>query len=484
MQEVEILDLPGEPEADDGPPPRRRGRWIALGAVAAVVAVLLVGQSVLDARERAAIAALADVPGVVRPVDDHLRVMRTIPSDAGAALWGLGGSAVPGPDGSVSYSWLDPTTGATLWSAPLLGPTPALADVEHVSGLTTCEPEMETGATDARSATRIVCLVTDGGIEYSDEGAPKLLPAKKTHLVVLATADGGVLGDWPIDTPAATMAVLPGLAAITSTRDGATAVTGYDIDTGEQRWRTMLEDSAPSDQWAGAWISRTDDELVVQVREDRQAMLTADGRVLRNLTSAQGSSFQGWVTDDATGRLMVLAQASDGTSTVTVVAPGSDPTQDRVLDGQHVTFGVDDGSLPGLVLTTDGKVRAWDLRTGKALWSSDVAMFADQAMVLRGRVFVGTGDAVSALDGRTGETLWTQKSESSRYLVALFTDGTHVLASLAAGGDLPSVLTAYVPSSGEQAFQAALPPGIEQATVFNHQLVGYDSGTGDYAILG
>ncbi|RHA43522.1 outer membrane protein assembly factor BamB family protein [Cellulomonas rhizosphaerae] len=483
MQEVEILDLLSEPELDEGPPPRRTGRWVALGAVAAVVAVLLVGQSVLDARERAAIAALADVPGVVGTVDEHLQVMRTIPSDAGAALWGLGGSAVPGSDGSVSYSWLDPTTGATLWNAPLLGPTPALADVEHVSGLTTCDPEVATGATDARAATRIVCLVTDGGVEYSDEGAPKLLPAKATRLVVLGTKDGGVLGDWPIDTAAASLAVLPGLAVLTSTHDGATAATAYDIGTGEQRWRTVLKDSRPSDQWVSAWISRTDDRLVVQVRDNRQMVVSADGRVLRDLTSAQGSTFQGWASDDSAGRLMVLAQASDGTSTMTVVAPGSDPSQDRVLDGQHVTFGVDDGSVPGLVLTTDGKIRAWDVRSGKALWSSDVAMFADQAMVLRGRVFVGTGDAVSALDGRTGETLWTQKSESSRYLVSLFTDGTHVLASVAAGGELPSVIVAYVPSSGEKVFQAVLPSGIEQATVFNHQLVGYDSGTGDYAIL-
>ena len=451
--------------------------------MAALVAVLLVGQSVLDARERAAIAALADVTGVVGPVDEDVQVLRTIPSSAGAAVWGTGGSVTPGADGSVSYDWLDPDTGATVWTTPLLGPTPALVDVEHVSGLTTCDPEVATGETDVRHASRIVCLVTDGGVEYGDEGQPKLLPAKTTRLVVLATTDGSVLGDWPIDA-AASIAVLPGLAVVTSANGDATVVTAYDVGTGERRWRTRLDDSRPSEQWVSAWVARAEDQVLVQVRESRQTIMSADGRVVRDLTSEQGSSFQGWYTDDSTGQLMFPSQAADGTSTLTVVAADGDPSKDRVLQGQPVPLGVDDGSVPGLVLTTDGSVRAWDARTGKALWSSDVATFADQAMVLRGRVFVGTGDSVAALDGRSGETLWTKKSETGRYLVGLFTDGTHVLASLAAGGEQPSVLTAYVPSTGERAFQAALPPGIEQAMVMQHQLVGYDSATGDYAILG
>lgn len=483
MQEVEILDLPGEAEPEAGPPPRRRGRWVALGAVVAVVAALAVGQSVLDARERAAIAALADVPGVVGAVDEHLQVLRTLPSSAGAAVWGVGGSVVPGPDGSVSYDWLSPDTGATLWSAPLLGPTPALVDVEHVSGLTTCDPATATGSTDARGATRIVCLVTDGGVQYGDEGAPKLVPASETRLVVLATADGSVLGDWAIDD-ALSIAVMLDQAVVTSTSDGSTVVTAYDVATGEERWRTRLDDSRPSDQWVGAWVARADDQLLVQVRDSRQTIMSADGRVVRDLTSEQGTSFQGWYSDDSTGELMFPSQAADGTSTLTVVATDGDPGKDRVLQGQPVTIGVDDGSVPGLVLTTAGKVRAWDVRTGKALWSSDVAMFADQAMVLRGRIFIGTGDSVSALDGRTGETLWSQKSETGRYLVGLFTDGSHVLASLAAGDEQPSVLRAYVPSTGEKAFQASLPAGIEQAMVFDHKLVGFDSETGDYAVLG
>lgn len=483
MQEVEILDLPDEPGVDEAPSPRRRGRWVALGAVAAVVAVLLGGQSVLDARERAAVAALAGLPGVVGPVDEHVQVLRTIPSSAGAAIWGIGGSVVPGADGSQSYDWLDPSNGAVLWSTPLLGPTPALVDVEHVSSLTTCDTETAATSTDSRDATRIVCLVTDGGVEYGDEGAPTLLAASTTRLVVLATADGAVLGDWPID-PALSIAVAPGLAVVTDTDTGATVVTGYDIGTGERRWQTTLDDSRPSKQWVGSWVARAQDQFVVQVRESRQTVVSASGRVLRDVTSAQGSSYQGWDVEDTTGRLMFLQQASDGTSTVTLIAPDGDPDEDRVLRGQQVTLGVDDGSVPGLVLTTDGKIRAWDARTGKELWSSDVAMFADQAMVIRGRVFIGTGENVSALDGRSGETLWTAKSESSRYLVGLFTDGTHVLASLAAGGEQASVLVAYVPSTGERAFVASLPTGIEQAMVLNHQLVGFDDATGDYAVLG
>jgi hypothetical protein len=78
MVEVELVAAPGSPPgaptgahapvAPTDPSPdrardRRRGRLLVAGA-AAVVAGLLVTQAVLDARERAAYARVADVPGV------------------------------------------------------------------------------------------------------------------------------------------------------------------------------------------------------------------------------------------------------------------------------------------------------------------------------------------------------------------------------------------------------------------------------------
>ena len=81
MQEVELLDGDEDVTEQIETParPRRVHRWwIAAGV--AVVAVSLVGtQLVVDAREDAAAARLAAVPGAFPPVGDELVIVRTIP---------------------------------------------------------------------------------------------------------------------------------------------------------------------------------------------------------------------------------------------------------------------------------------------------------------------------------------------------------------------------------------------------------------------
>src|SRR4051794_27167661 len=75
MQAVELVDADADavPDAPVVPGTRRRSRrWLL---VPALVAVGLVGaQAVVVAREHAADAALARVPGVVRPLDAQVTV--------------------------------------------------------------------------------------------------------------------------------------------------------------------------------------------------------------------------------------------------------------------------------------------------------------------------------------------------------------------------------------------------------------------------
>src|SRR4051794_39102456 len=71
-QQVELLDAQ-DAEAD-APAPPRRGRWWWAVLPVGLVAVLVVVQAVADARERAALAGLADLPGVVSPVEASVGV--------------------------------------------------------------------------------------------------------------------------------------------------------------------------------------------------------------------------------------------------------------------------------------------------------------------------------------------------------------------------------------------------------------------------
>ena len=88
MQEVELLDgdedVTGQVETPARP--RRVHRWW-LAAGVAVVAVSLVGtQLVVDAREDAAAARLAAVPGAFPPVGDELVIVRTVPEGEASTL--------------------------------------------------------------------------------------------------------------------------------------------------------------------------------------------------------------------------------------------------------------------------------------------------------------------------------------------------------------------------------------------------------------
>ena len=95
------------------------------------VALSLVGtQVVVDAREDAAAARLASVPGVFPPLGDELVVVRTISDTDAYNLWSgveIGdartAALLVAPDGSQSFTAVDQRTGEALWSTPWSGRT-------------------------------------------------------------------------------------------------------------------------------------------------------------------------------------------------------------------------------------------------------------------------------------------------------------------------------------------------------------------------
>ena len=239
MQHVE-LDEPGLPVPAEQPVARRRvAWWWVVGTAAVAVAGLAVVQVVLDARERATAERLAATPGVVRTIGADVGVLWR-PDPAATAVigqridvdGGVVGLAVA-DDGSQTFVSLDQRTGRQRFSTPLLGPDPARARSLDRTAAGTCVAV----PVDEGSPDQAACLVSDGFVQYGDEGVETRKPATTTRVVVLDTRDGHVVADT--SAPGATaLAALRGLAVVAVPGpDGRTEVSGRDLLTGEVRWR-------------------------------------------------------------------------------------------------------------------------------------------------------------------------------------------------------------------------------------------------------
>ena len=300
--------------------------------------------------------------------------------DVEGAVLGLAVAA----DGSQAFVSLDQRTGRQRFSTPLLGPDPDRARSLDRSAAGTCvavpvavpvDVPVDVGTTD-----RAACLVSDGFVQYGDEGVETRKPATTTRVVVLDTHDGHVVAD--MSAPGATvLAALPGLAVVAVPgRDGHTEVTGRDLVTGEVRWRFSPPlPGADRRAFAGEVRLFAVDGLVgVTVPGWTATVLSSTGEVLR--ASRPGDADH--LLDPVAGRLVLLSTTGSGALESTLVERGR---ADVDVPGEVLPFTVDDGSVPGLVLTSSGNVRGWDAATGEARWRSDVVASVN-AVLLDGRV--------------------------------------------------------------------------------------------------
>lgn len=477
MQHVELDEVVAAPAVVADPPARRRGAWWAVaGIAAAVVAALVVTQSVLDARERAARQRLAATPGVVRPIDPDIGVLwRPDPTEQAVLLQGIDtGPAMVGlavaADGSQAFVGLDPRTGEQRFSTPLLGPDAVRARSLDRSAAGTCLPV----PVDAGPPTQAACLVSDGFVQYGDEGVETRKPATTTRVVVLDTGDGRVVADTA--APGATaLAVLPGLAVV-SVPDAA--VTGRDLRTGAVRW-TYGPPSPGADRRSFAGETRlfaVDGVVAVAVPGWTAALLSPSGAVLR--ASAPGDADV--VVDPVSRRLALLSSTGSGALRSTLVQRGR---HDVDLPGGLLPLTVDDGSVPGLVLTSDVSLRAWDSVTGERRWTADVVASVN-AMVLRGRVYLSTQAGVVALDGRTGEVAWRGATTEGNVPGFVVTDGEHlVVADQPVVGGPRSELVALGLDDGTAAWRVPFPDGLRSSVAVGHLLLGWGD-DGRLVVLG
>ena len=452
--------------------PRTRPWWV-LGVIVGIGGLLLGAQWVLDAREDAAVAALAGVPGVVPQLDGRIVVQHELTDDGMFALWQAANGEPAAPDlqvaddGSQSVRSLDPATGEERWSVRLLGPDPARADAGVDAGRSS---SCQSSADDAR---QVVCLVTDGFVRYQDGRTAAIRPATTTDLVVLDAEDGRVVSRRPVPS-GDQLAVLPGLAVVGEIEPGrGFLLTAYDLATGTRSWthEDPFVRPAVTAETGSFWTLVQGADVVAYDNGGDLRFVAADGTLVR-----RGASPTDYLqTDPRTGALLLLSYGPDGSTTTTLLAPGAAAAGDWALDGYLLTPSVDDGSVPRLVLSVSsgGILHAWDAATREERWTEDLPT-ANGALVVRGSVYLITQSGIVALDGRTGATRWTAEAPPRNAPVSVFTDGRHVLASFqptAAG--LGSDVVAYAFSSGAEVWRAPLPDGVVSAMAVGSALVGY-----------
>lgn len=483
MQTVELEDT-RPPVLPVAPPPRRRLRWWWLAAVATVAAAGLVGtQAFFDARQRAAVAEFAAVPGVVTPVGSDVGVLWRPPEAlSGLVLEGIvADGAFVGlsvaDDGSQSVLAVDQRTGDQRWSTSIFGP-----DASRALSL----DRRVAGRCASASEHQVACLVSDGFQHFDKASSPAVVPATTTRVVVVDTRDGRIVADHEA-TGATSMAVRPasyasdgsGAAGLVVLSAPGSGVTGQDLLTGERRWHytppSAGEDLSQAAFTSAVQVFAAGDLVGVTNPGWSVALLDASGDLVREPIPA----IAGYRYDEATGVLALLSTTESGQVRSTLVRTGRDEVD---LPGNFLDVAVDDGSVPDLVLTSDSSLRGWDARTGEPRWTAD-EIATGSALVLRGRVYVPTMTGTVALDGRTGSIVWRSTVTPGHVPGSLATDGSTILvADQPVAGEDRSELVAYGLDDGHPVWHAPLPDGIRSSTSVDRVLLGLT--TDGVAVLG
>ncbi|MDM7832593.1 outer membrane protein assembly factor BamB family protein [Cellulomonas edaphi] len=496
MQRVDLVEGHEVEQRAAPAPPRSRRRtlaWVAAGVVVALA--LLGGQRWMDARREAELAALAEVPGVLAPVEPPLQVVERLRGDDMRTRFGPSGTVEYAADGSQRYVWTG-TGGNGGWTVTLLGPTPAFASAEGVFDGTQCQTDGDRPSTygdpymygySMSSARRVVCLVTDGGQPYTDVPQDRV-PATFARVVVLDAEDGAVRAEWPAD-PAQTVTVL-GKMVVLGWADGDDAVvSARDLRTGETLWTHRLQGTPPrTDEEAdlrSVVLSAAGGMLLVDSLDGQLTVFTPDGEVSHRFPrQASGMPAAQW-TELRSGQLVLTSADRGGRATTTVVSPDGGPAADVTVAGANMPVTVDDGSVPHLLLTESGKLQAWDALTGEALWTAKDLYVVGQVLVMLGRVYVASTDGVVALDAGTGEAVWSVPWAEGGLIGTLYTDASHILVAT----DTPSQaepggeLVALDRDSGEQVFRARYPRGVSVVSQLGRMLMGVVEDSDEFVLI-
>ncbi|MET0789329.1 MAG: PQQ-binding-like beta-propeller repeat protein [Cellulomonas sp.] len=395
MQLVEIEDAstttPRSRHPDDEPPPEVPVghhpllRWWPLAVV--VVLAVVAATMLVSARDRAFVARIEAVPGLVRPLDT-----------APAPLWDVRGrtanGAVLAADGALVVlaegddEWTvtahDPASGDVRWAVPV---APASRSGFETSGVT-CP------AQDSSVGSLVLCLVPQPRVLYSDEASIQEQP--RLTVLPLAAADGTRTGGWEI-------------------RGDVVGVERVDDDLviGRLDPEGRLQVQRRSGRSGAVVWSSTTPHAMAQ-------LLTASMRVLPPVVVLDGESTIVLDADDGTTLVagarftgIEVAALADRFATWAPVGGGHmhdvDGTELYGLAGLPAQLSADDGSEPALVVVDEGsQLVGLDLATGTERWRT-VTMLDPRALVGHRLVVSGAGTS-GVLDARNGRALWSVDS--------------------------------------------------------------------------
>ncbi len=474
--DVELHDDGADgPDGDVVPPapaPRaaRRRRWWAVGVVGVVALALVAAQVVVDLRERSELAGLRGAEGLLDPLDagGGVRWERANPGSSLDVMTPEGRALVSEREvpGGVALEGLDPATGGTLWQRVLASGTdgsPPGASPDPV----TCQAAPD-------GAGRLSCLRTGrwrqpGTVTTGTDGA--------AHLWTVDVRTGEVVGDVALEEPPTAFAMVGGTAVVAVPLGATVRVAGLDPLTGAARWRLDLP-GPEDDGWMSSWLDRADvqaiDASTVAVHDGQViTLVSSDGVELRRYrqsveVDASGTFHVSWWTDRA--NRAVVSVVNDVTTLVTA-------EREVTVPGGAVPRWADDGSAPGLVLTSGGTVRAWDARSGEERWTADLDRDVHTAIVLRGRVHLFASDRVVTVDAATGRTLW--RSSPGLVPTSPLSDGRVLLLFRPGEREDGGELVALDVADGDERWRSPLPERGWVTTTGGLLVVVADDPTGE-----
>ncbi|MGV8977919.1 MAG: PQQ-binding-like beta-propeller repeat protein [Cellulomonas sp.] len=496
MQPVELAEewtdatgseAPTDPAVDPG---HRwtRGRRRAAAVAALVVVGLVTAQVVIDAREHAHLAHLAEVPGVLRPLDPSVRALWTTDDDV--TLGDLFGAAPVGDlsvgghidrVGERTVRAVRALTGEIVWSTVV-----AVADPAAQARGTGVGPSCS--ANDPADSPRlVVCLVTDAAYVASTDGPQTPVPATFARLVVIDPSTGEQRAQRDVPTTSAgQVGLVDGVVVLAwRSESGHLVASGTEPLTGDARWQLESPEAlAPAPDarldWrdaSGIYLGVVADRVMITATGGELWLLSGAGTVIHQ--SPAGSSSQ--IQVPRPGVLTIAdVDTSTGTARSQQVLHRDGTTTDLGTD-LPMSFTADDGSAPNLLFTADGHLHAWDMTTGKLVWTSEPQV-GSNAVLLDSRLYVRSASGhLLALDAATGSTLWDRPISDVNDDGTLLTDGHWMLAAQA-GTTSGLTLVAYDLIDGHRTWDGPLPDSIAFLWVINHQLLGFHQ-QGDRATL-
>ncbi|MCL3860614.1 PQQ-binding-like beta-propeller repeat protein [Actinotalea sp. K2] len=444
-----------------------RGRARGLVVLSVVVALVVGAGWVQDRAEQGRLAALAQVPGLVPPLEGPLEeVWRTTPG-----TWQMiaGGMVVRVDPRGVTA--IDPVTGRERWTRAW----PEAQPSDLTCGTDAVEPDGMWRAGGALlEADHVWCVVLtpEPGVEAAVLAPPVV--------VVLDALTGEQVTSWDLEgTPVLSQKVGQDLVVGLRTEQGRLRVVRHDIATGERRWEFVSDqDGAIGEHESAGWSF--DGITLVWSGSTEIAVDLTDGSVVEGGEVPSGL----WPEESADLPGGGVVEWSFGGETFRSRVLDLDGQLLFEIDGTVFPVPVTDGSVPEILLvlqwgvspTGEGPgVTGVDSATGEQVWVSPVVpgypvVQIDGLVLLRGESSV---DAVDVTDG-TG--LWTVPTSPTSFWLPVSDGRTVLLPALAEDGTGDRVVAAVDLRTGQERWRTDLPKRTQMLTAVGGRLIALTAG--------